>query len=105
MHDAGRHVPAIDNRPSLTGYTWLWEAFSALTTCRSIGMSYGPIPWTAVQHYTEAQQMNVDETYLTHHVIRHMDNVYLKYQESQRQKMAKANKPPTKRSFGGRGRR
>lgn len=81
MADAGRDVPLLDQRASLVGYWWLWEAFHSLTTCRMIGMSYGPIPWTAVQHYAEAERMSNEETYMLHAVIRHMDAKFLAFQD------------------------
>ena len=81
MADAGRDVPLLEQRTSLTGYWWLWEAFHALTTCRMIGMSYGPIPWTAIQQYAEAERMTDEETYMLHAVIRSMDGRFLHYQD------------------------
>ena len=75
MRDAGMDVPTLDRRTSVTGLEWLWAAFYDLTSCRSIGMEAGPIPWTAIQHYAEAHRLDEEETYTLHAVVRHMDEV------------------------------
>lgn len=43
-------------------------------------MSVGPIPWTAIQKYVEAQDLRAEESYMLHGVIRHMDGVWMEYQ-------------------------
>ena len=83
MYDAGKTVPAIENRPSLTGWGWLWDAFWELNTCRSIGMAAGPIPWTAVQRYAEVEELHREEAYLLHQVIRYLDDKLLAHQREQ----------------------
>lgn len=77
MHAAGKQVPAIERRPTLTGWGWLWEAFWTLNTCRPIGMTVGPIPWTAVQRYAEVEGLGLEETDMLHQTIRHMDEALL----------------------------
>lgn len=94
MADSGKDVPAVRERPSLIGFEWLWTAFMDLDTCRGIGMSAGPIPWTAVQRYAEVHQFGDDEVYMLHRVIRAMDRVWSKHQRNQ-QKQA-AEKPRKK---------
>jgi len=79
MADSGLSVPAIEQRPSLYGLDWLWEAWGALTTCRAIGMGVGPIPWIYINDYANAEQLSNDERYLLHVVIRKMDTVYLDF--------------------------
>ena len=79
MFDAGQHVPAIEQRPTITGYAWLWEAFIELNTCRQNGMSVGTIPWTAVQHYAEVLKFNEEETWMLHDVIRYLDDLFIKH--------------------------
>ena len=86
MAAAGHSVPALDARPSLTGYEWLYEAFVMLTTCRSMGMGAGPIPWTAIDRYADAEGLGEDDRYLLTAVILHMDKVYLDWvSEKQKQ--------------------
>lgn len=77
MQDAGMEIPALDNRPSITGFEWLWEAFLELNTCRETGMGIGSIPWTASQNYAEALRMNDEEAWLMHKVVRHLDGLFV----------------------------
>lgn len=77
MADEGLDVPAINQRPSLTGYEWLWQAFVNLSSCRQIGMAYGPIPWHLIQLYGVAHQLSQDELWELHVVIRKMDDIFL----------------------------
>jgi len=79
MAAAGMDVPALDKRPVMIGLSWLWEAFMDLTTCRAIGMSIGPIPWTAIQTYAESERLTPEETWTLHQVTRHLDHVYLEH--------------------------
>jgi len=81
MADSGRSVPAIEQRPSLEGYEWLWQAFISLATCRQIGMTPGPIPWTAIQQYCAVHRLTDAEAYMLHNVIPYMDNVFLEQLE------------------------
>jgi hypothetical protein len=83
MQDAGMEVPALERRQSITGYEWLWDAYWELDTCRQTGMSVGPIPWTAIQQYAEAEMLNADETYMLHTVIRSMDKKFKAYLDEQ----------------------
>ena len=77
MVDQGMDVPAIRNKPTVTGFGWLWEAFLELSTCRAVGMTAGPIPWTAVREYGIDQGLTVDETYAMNCVVRHLDRMWL----------------------------
>ena len=86
MEDGGMQVPALQERPSLTGLTWLWEAFQDLSSCRMIGMDVGPIPWTAIEAYIEAGEYSIEEGYILHRVVRHLDIVFHKEQEKLRKK-------------------
>ena len=70
-------------RPGLELY---YYAFWELDTCRSIGMSLGPIPWTAVQAYAKANGYDEDTTDRLLILVRYMDHEYLEY-------YAKKNKP------------
>lgn len=94
-------MPAIRNRPSITGYEWLWEAYLDLSTCRAIGMGAGPIPWTAVQRYAEVDQLGTEETRMLHGVIRHMDDVWLKHY-NEKATPAKPKTPSRPRRSGSR---
>lgn len=76
-HDAGRTVPAIENRPTGLGYLWIWTGFIDLGTCRTYGTIPGPIPWTAIQKYVEVYGFSDLEAYIFHSVVSHLDNLWL----------------------------
>jgi hypothetical protein len=97
MHDAGKVVPAIRDRPNPVGYEWLWRAFQDLNTCRSYGMGPGPIPWTAIEQYARADRLNADDSWVLHNVIRQLDNVWLDFKAKTVPKTPPAAKPGGKR--------
>ena len=78
-------VPQLDNKPSILGYEWFYEAFVLLNTCRQIGMTFGPIPWTSVEHYAIATNLNADDKYFLHQIVSHLDEVYLKHMQEKTQ--------------------
>jgi hypothetical protein len=79
MQDSGMSVPILENIPDITGYEWVFEAFTDLTTCRSIGMGIGPIPWTAVQTYVETMGLCPYDAFFFHAMIKEMDNQFIKF--------------------------
>lgn len=85
-------VRILDNMPDITGWEWIFEAFTDLTTCRSIGMSMGPIPWTAVQRYAETEQLGRYDAYFLHAAIKHMDGAYLKYSAETQKRNSQAKR-------------
>lgn len=57
----GKPTPWWDDRPVLPeSVGWVKRAFDALTTTRGIGMTVGPIPWTAVDRYAERYGLDGD---------------------------------------------
>lgn len=56
----------------------VYDAFWKLSTCRSYGMTEGPIPWTAIHQYGESREMGEDEFYEFEELILAMDRAYLK---------------------------
>lgn len=86
MKRAGKDVPALDRRPVIIGYEWLWEGFHDLSTCRAGGMGLMPIPWLATQRYAEVMGLDADETFLLHTVVRAMDSKYREHAHKQTQK-------------------
>ena len=75
MADAGQEVPALQRRAPVTGVEGRGEACHAVNTCRPGGWDLMPIPWTAVQHYAEAERLSEGERYLLHGVVRHLDDL------------------------------
>ena len=77
LADTGTHVPALEARPDIFGLEWLWQAFHTLSTCRTFGMSVGPIPWTAIHTYCLAERMNPFETRMLTYTVQAMDREYM----------------------------
>lgn len=59
---------------------YVWEAFWALTTCRSFGMAVGPIPWTAIDRYVTVHGYEGDDYEEAVYLIRQMDAAYMEFQ-------------------------
>lgn len=70
---------AIANAPELSpGLGLYFAAFFDLTTCRSQGAySQGPIPWTAIDRYAEANEFAGEQRQDLFHHVRAMDEAYL----------------------------
>lgn len=62
------------------------QAYCDLGTCRQIGMTAGPIPWTAVEAYAARKGLDDEVTELLHAVIREMDVKYLEWSAEQKSK-------------------
>jgi hypothetical protein len=90
----GRELPDwyMDGPDLLPGDEFYLRAFGELSTCRYIGMSAGPIPWTAMVTYGKMVGLDTDAMELFILVLRMMDSEYLEYQNSQIDKP-----PPQKR--------
>jgi hypothetical protein len=68
----------ILNAPKLrAGMSFYYIAFNDLSTCRAVGMSPGPIPWTAVREYASQYDLDEVEFETLVIVINHMDVVFL----------------------------
>ncbi len=69
---------AIKNAPELDFTLALYYgAFFDLTTCRTVGMGEGPIPWTSINDYCSRLDLSVDQSDDMFYYIRIMDGVYL----------------------------
>lgn len=53
----------------------MWDAYFELATCRPVGMGLGPIPWTAIHEYAEANGVQDGERFVR--LIRAMDREIL----------------------------
>lgn len=70
----------LKNPPELLpGLDFYLSAFYTLSSCRSVGMGLGPIPWTAVMNYGTLY-CSTEESFedLQYHV-RHLDEIYLNW--------------------------
>lgn len=49
------------------------QAWNDLSTCRSVGMSMGPIPITAIWAWCDRQELDAEAAAIVEHVIRRLD--------------------------------
>jgi len=76
-----------ENEPEVfEGDDFYLGAFSELSTCRSFGMSLGPIPWRDIVAYSEYHELERGMSDFFVRVIRQMDMVYLKWQKGKKPK-------------------
>lgn len=70
----------IQNAPQLAfGMQMYFSAFMDLTSCRQIGMSLGPIPWTAVNDYALYLGLDEEQSEDLHLFVRALDNEYMSH--------------------------
>jgi hypothetical protein len=55
------------------------DAFWKLSTCRPIGMGYGPIPWTAVDAFATRNGFDAHMSDYLADIVQALDAVYLKW--------------------------
>lgn len=70
----------IQNAPQLNiGLELYYVAFQELNSCRALGMTIGPIPWTAVKTYCDEHGIVSDLREDVFYYITQMDEAYLSY--------------------------
>lgn len=67
-----------DLEPNIAGFEYYLEAFKELNSTRPIGMSVGPIPFTAILEYFKVYPCDDFEEF--NYIIRRMDEAYLNRQ-------------------------
>lgn len=94
--ERGRKLPKwASHEPSLlNGDEFYLEAFWELSTCRSIGMALGPIPWRDIVLYAQFVGLEYDLVTVFVGVIRSMDRAYLEWAD----KKKSSNPKPSKRN-------
>lgn len=74
------------------------EAFSALSSCRYLGMSsFGAIPWRDIVLYAEYHELEPDVFKAFVFTMRAMDKVYLDWIDKKQKREAETNKSKPKR--------
>lgn len=69
---------AIANAPELhPGLNLFYTAFLDLTSCRTLGYSQGPIPWLAIDHYCQANEIEGEQREDVFYHVAHLDKAYL----------------------------
>lgn len=61
--------------PVIGPFRFYYDAWGELNSCRQIGMSVGPIPFTAIVEYSRLYEVGDFEEFLF--LIRKMDSVFL----------------------------
>jgi hypothetical protein len=64
-----------DKEPNVGYFNWYLEAFKELSSCRSIGMILGPIPFTAIVEYSRIYEVEDFDEFL--YVIRRLDDKFM----------------------------
>lgn len=78
------------------------RAFWNLGSCRAIGMSLGPIPWTALVEYGTRAGLDDEAIEIFLEIMRHLDSAYLNYQEEEATKKRQATtRTNAKKTKGG----
>ena len=85
---------------SQVGDTFYMEAFWDLSTERQLGMTAGPIPWSAIKSYACATELPSSIMVLFETVIRAMDQTYLRWAEDARKKAVKNKRSVTSSYIG-----
>ena len=62
------------------------QAFNALSSERQFGQTIGPIPWSKIVFYGEKKKLDDAMMGVFEHVIREMDEAYLRYQRDQQER-------------------
>ena len=71
----------IQNAPELHfGLELYYGAFIDLSTCRAVGFAEGPIPWTVLQDYCLAMEIEDEQKEDLFFYVRALDNAYLEHQ-------------------------
>ena len=83
----------VDPAPNIEHFHFFIEAFYELSSCRQIGMSFGPIPFTAIAEYARMYEVDDFDEFL--YIIRLLDNKYL---EKEYAAGNKGSKTPNKTS-------
>ena len=73
----------IQNAPSiLPGLELYYMGFLDLTSSRSIGgFGVGPIPWLAIEQYSQTLELDDEQREAMHHHVAEMDKAYIKHQQ------------------------
>lgn len=77
----------IANAPELArGLELYFMAFQELTTCRSLGMSVGPIPWTAIKLFCDEHEIEGEQRDDAFYLVKALDDAYREYLDKQADK-------------------
>jgi hypothetical protein len=81
-----------DSEPEISQFRYYIDAFHELSSCRSIGMALGPIPFTAIAEYSKL--FDVEDFEEFHYLMRIMDHKFLEMKAAKAK--SQSSKTPTK---------
>lgn len=84
-----------DEPPLFPGDEFYLQSFWDLSTCRAIGMSPGPIPWTAIVEYARYKQLDSGMLGPFVDIMRRLDAVYLEDTSREMDRTARLSKQST----------
>ena len=86
---------AIANAPELKfGLELFYMAFMDLTSCRSIGYGAGPIPWSAIQTWCAAYDIQGEQREDLFYHVERLDKSYLDWSVKKQKAVTQSTKPP-----------
>lgn len=94
-----RPLPAwYEDEPELeSSDVFYLKGFHDLSTCRSIGMGMGPIPWRDIIEYAGFYRLDEDITEAFVDIIREMDTAYLGWHSEERERKRKLDERTAKK--------
>jgi hypothetical protein len=92
LESLGRLRPT-DVQPEIGPFVFYWDSFIELGSCRSLGMSVGPIPFSVIREYATIYDVEDFEEFLW--IIRKMDSTYLAEVNKSNGKTSKGNSSPS----------
>ena len=75
------------------GDAFYLRAWHDLSTCRSIGMDLGPIPWTAILAYSHHLGLCDSMVETLALIVRQMDEAYREWHREESERQRKKNNP------------
>lgn len=75
------------------GLNLFYMAFMDLMSCRSLGYAQGPIPWLAIHHYCEANEIVGEQREDVFYHTARLDKAYLDWSADRSKALAKQNAP------------
>lgn len=96
LQESGKQIPALDSKPDITGYEWIWEAFTNLMGDRNVGMATGPIPWSAIDRYAVRYDIVGYDFEMLVHGVQELDAAYMNSLSDGKDRKEKSNGRPSK---------
>jgi hypothetical protein len=85
-----------DLEPNIAGFEYYLESFKELNSTRLMGMSVGPIPFTAILEYFKVYPCDDFEEF--NYIIRRMDDAFLNQQSGKQRTEGKNSVQANKNS-------